>query len=81
VAWPDSPPAVGTIKAQEPIAVFDAPTDSASDNRGDDSTDNTGMPMMIFLILALGLVLVGTLSCDAMKIAATRRERITAARM
>jgi hypothetical protein len=81
VAWPDAPAAVATVKAQEPIAVLtDAPTGSVSDNaertaRGDDPTNNAGMPMIIFLILALGLVLVGTLSRDAMKIAAARRER------
>jgi hypothetical protein len=77
VAWPDSPPAVGTIKAQEPIAAV-----LTDVNRGDDSTDNAaGMPMMIFLILALGLALVGMLCRDFMKIAPARRERITAARM
>jgi hypothetical protein len=43
--------------------------------RRGEPTDNSGMPMIIFLILALGLVLVGTLSRDAMKIAAARRER------
>ena len=84
VAWPDAPTAVATVKAQEPIAVLtDAPTDSVSDNaertaRGDDPTNNAGMPMIIFLILALGLALVGTLSRDVMKIAAARRERVSA---
>ncbi len=34
--------------------------------------------MIIFLILALGLALVGTLSRDVMKIAAERRERVSA---
>ena len=81
VAWPDAPAAVAVVKAQEPIAVFtDAPADLVSDNaerivRGGEPTDNSEMPMIIFLILALGLVLVGTLSRDAMKIAAARRER------
>jgi hypothetical protein len=86
-AAPDAPPAVATVKSQEPIAVLsDAPADSVSESAeriagGDDSTDNAGMPLIIFLILALGLTLVGTLSRDVMKIAAARRERITAARM
>jgi hypothetical protein len=84
VVWPDAPPAVATVKAQEPAAVLtDAPADSASDNdertaRGDDLSNNAGMPMVIFLMLGLGLALVGTLSRDVMKIAAARRERVSA---
>ena len=34
--------------------------------------------MVIFLMLGLGLALVGTLSRDVMKIAAARRERVSA---
>jgi hypothetical protein len=86
VAWPDTRPAVATVKAQEPTVPADAPADSVSDSSektasGSDPTNDAGMPIIIFLMLALGLVLVGTLSRDAMKIAAARRERITAARM
>ena len=89
VAWPDAPPAVATVKAQEPSAVpTDAPAESvspkadarASDDaestaRGGEPTTNAGMagsltatPMEMLLILALGLVVVGTLSRVVMKI-------------
>jgi hypothetical protein len=57
VVRPDAPPAVATVEAQEPVAVLtDAPADSASDNdertaRGDDLSNNAGMPMVIFLML------------------------------
>jgi hypothetical protein len=75
MAWPDAPPAVAAVKAPTPIAVpTDAPADLASDNaeRTGKPTNNAGMPMIIFPILALGLTVVGTLS---MKIAAARRTR------
>ena len=84
VVWPDAPPAVATVKAQEPVAVLtDPPVDSTSDNDertalDDDLSNNAGMPMVIFLMLGLGLALVGTLSRDVMKIAAARRERVSA---
>ena len=80
VAWPDVPSAVAPVKAQEAIAVLtDAPADPVSHNaERSDPTNNTGMPMIIFLILALGLALVGTLCRDVMKIAAARRERVSA---
>jgi hypothetical protein len=52
----------------------DAPADLVSDDaeRTGKPTNNAGMPMIIFPILALGLTVVGTLS---MKIAAARRAR------
>jgi hypothetical protein len=67
VAWPDAPPAVA----------IDAPRDSVSDHtektaRGGEPTNNAGMPMILFPILALGLTVVGLLS---MKISAARRAR------
>ena len=85
--WHAAPPAFATIKAPEPIAALtDASTDSASDNaersgHGGEPSYNAEMPMLIFLIFGLGLMLVGTLARDFMKIAAARRERITATRM
>jgi hypothetical protein len=83
VAWPDTPPAVATVKAQEPTAPADAPADSVSDSSertapGSDPTNDAGMPLIIFLILGLGLTLVGTLSRDVIKIAAARREWVSA---
>ena len=95
-AWPESPPAVGTIKAQESIAV---PTDARGDSAGSkadtlasndaestarsgEPTTNVGMagslratPQM-FLIIALGLAVVGILSRIVMTIAAARRARV-----
>ena len=79
VTWPDAPPAVAAVHAQVPLAIpTDAPTDDVSVDaetigRGGKPTNNTGMPMIIFPILALGLTAVGILS---MKIAAARRRRI-----
>jgi hypothetical protein len=66
-AWPDAPSALA----------LDAPGDSVPDDaertaRGSEPTNNTGMPMIIFPLLALGLTVVGLLS---MKIAAARRAR------
>ena len=77
MAWPDAPPTITPTKPQELIA---APTDSPSDGvsvdaeqpvRGDKPNDNTGMPMIIFPILALGLTVVALF----IKIAAARRTR------
>jgi hypothetical protein len=85
--WRAAPRAFATIQAPEPIAApTDASTDSASDNaerigHGGEPSYNAGMQMIIFLFLALGLALVGTLARDFMKIAAARRERVTAKRM
>jgi hypothetical protein len=79
VIWPDAPPAVAAVKAQEPIAV---PTDAAADLVSDDAertarrTDpitNPGMPMIV--ILVLGLAGVGFLSRVVIKNAAARRAR------
>jgi hypothetical protein len=81
-AWPDAPPAVATVKAQEPTAVAtDAPAASVSDDaektaRRGEPTNNAGMPMIIFPGLALGLAAVGILSLVVRKIAAARRARI-----
>jgi hypothetical protein len=93
VAWPESPPAVSTIQAQEGIGVPpDARADSAgakadtfssndaaSTTRSDQPTTNIGMarslgatPQM-FLIIALGLLVIGILSRIVMTIAAARR--------
>jgi hypothetical protein len=79
VRWPDAPPAVAAVQPQAPVAIpTDAPADEGSVDaeriaRGGKPTNNTGMPMIIFPILALGLMVVGILS---MKIAAARRRRI-----
>jgi hypothetical protein len=96
VAWPESPPAVGTIQTQESIAM---PTDARADSAGSkadalasndgestarsgEPTTNVGMagslratPQM-FLIIALGLAVVGILSRIVMTIAAARRARV-----
>ena len=78
----DAPVAVATVKAQEPIAVpTDAGADSVSDDsqriaRRNDPTNNGGIPVIIFPVLALGLAGVGVLSGFAMKKAAERRARI-----
>jgi hypothetical protein len=80
VTSPDQSMAVAPVKAQEPIAVpTDAPANSVSDDaertvRHADPTNNPGMPIIIFPILALGLLGVGVV----IKIAvARRRARIT----
>jgi hypothetical protein len=81
VAWPDALPAVATVKAQEPTAVpTDAPTNSVFDDarrtaRGGEPTNNVRMLMIIFSILALGLVMVGNLSRFIIKNAARHRAR------
>jgi hypothetical protein len=78
-AWPDAAPAVAALNAPAPIAVpTDAPADVVSVDaertaQGHKPTENAGMPMIVFPILALGLTLVGALF---MKIAAMRRARI-----
>jgi hypothetical protein len=79
VTWPDAPPAVAAVQPQAPVAI---PTAALADEGSVDAeriagggkpTNNAGMPMIIFPILALGLTAVGILS---MKIAAARRRRI-----
>ena len=79
VTWPDAPPAVAAVQPQAAVAI---PTDALADEGSVDAeriagggkpTNNAGMPMIIFPILALGLTAVGILS---MKIAAARRRRI-----
>jgi hypothetical protein len=60
VTWPDAPPADSVSDDAERTA------------RGGKPTNDDGIPMIIFPILALGLTVVGTLS---MKIAAARRAR------
>jgi hypothetical protein len=68
VTWPDAPVAVAAVKAQEPIAV---PTDARADSVSDDAektarraepTNNAEMSIIIFLLLALGLAVVGIVS-------------------
>jgi hypothetical protein len=96
VAWPESPPAVGTIQTQESIAM---PTDARADSAGSkadalasndgESTARSGEPTtnvgmagslratpQLFLIIALGLAVVGILSRIVMTIAAARRARV-----
>jgi hypothetical protein len=80
--WPDAPVAVAAVKAQEPIAV---PTDARADSVSDDAektarraepTNNVGMSIIIFLLLALGLAVVGIVSRVVVKNVAARRARI-----
>ena len=87
--WPDPRPAFATINAQEPVAVqTDAHADSvqpparahASDGekgtpRGGEPANNAGLPVIIFPMLALGLVAAGALSRVGMNIVAARRAR------
>lgn len=82
VTWPDAPVAVAAVKAQEPIAV---PTDARADSVSDDAektarraepTNNVGMLIIIFLLLALGLAVVGIVSRVVVKNVAARRARI-----
>ena len=87
--WPDPRPAFATINAQEPVAVHtDAHADSvqpparahASDGekgtpRGGEPANNAGLPVIIFPMLALGLVAAGALSRVGMNIVAARRAR------
>ena len=78
VIRPDASVAVAPVKAQEPIAVpTDARATSVSDDaesiaRRADPANNPGMPIIIFPVLALGLVGVGVV----IKIAAARGARI-----
>ena len=95
-AWPESPPAVGTVQTQESNAVpTDARADSA-DSKADtlasndtessagsgEPTTNVGMAgslratPQVFLIIALGLAVIGILSRIVMTIAARRRARV-----
>jgi hypothetical protein len=71
VAWPDAP----LVKAPDPIVV---PTndDTETTTRGREPTNNTGMPMIIFPLFALGLAAVGILWRVDKKNAAARRARI-----
>ena len=82
MTWPDAPVAVAAVKAQEPIAV---PTDARADLVSDDAektarraepTNNAGMSIIIFLLLALGLAVVGIVSRVVVKNVAARRARI-----
>ena len=80
VTSPDQSMAVAPVKAQEPIEVpTNAPANPVSDDaertdRRADPTNRPGMPIIIFTVLALGLVGVGVV----IKIAAARRRaRIT----
>jgi hypothetical protein len=91
-AWPDAPPTVATVKAHQRIAVptdtradsirpkADALTsnDAESTARGDEPTTKTGTagPPKMFVIFALGLAVIGTLSRILMKIAAAHRARV-----
>ena len=77
-----APVAVAAVKAQEPIAV---PTDARADSVSDDAektarraepTNNVGMSIIIFLLLALGLAVVGIVSRVVVKNVAARRARI-----
>jgi hypothetical protein len=78
VTWPDASVAVAPVKAQETVEVpTAAPANSVSDNaertaQRADPTNNPGMPIIIFPVLALGLVGVGIV----IKNAAARRSRI-----
>jgi hypothetical protein len=81
VTWPDAAVALAAVKAPEPIAV---PTDARADFVSDDAettarraepTNNGGVPLIIFPVLALGLVAVGMLSRVVVKVAAARRRR------
>ena len=76
VTWPDAPPAVAAVQPQAPVAI---PTAALADEGSVDAeriagggkpTNNAGMPMIIFPILALGLTAVGIFVI--MKIAAAR---------
>ncbi len=71
VAWPDAP----LVKAPDPIVV---PTndDAETTARGREPTNNTGMPMIIFPLFALGLAAVGILWRVVIKNAAARRAQI-----
>jgi hypothetical protein len=77
VTWPDASVAVAPVKAQETVEVpTAAPANSVSDNaeraaQRADPTNNPGMPIIIFPVLALGLVGVGIV----IKNAAARRSR------
>ena len=82
VTWPDAAVALAAVKAPEPIAVpTDAPADSVYDDaertaRRAEPTNNGGIPLIIFPVLALGLAGVGILSRVVIKNAAARRTRI-----
>jgi hypothetical protein len=72
VAWPAAP----LVKASDPIVV---PTndDAETTARGREPTNNTGMPMIIFPLLSLGLAAGGILWRVVIKNAAARRAQIT----
>jgi hypothetical protein len=78
IGWPDAPPAVAPVKALDPIAVpIDVPADSVSGGeriaRSVELTENAGMPIIIFPILALALAAAGALSRVIIKTVAARR--------
>src|SRR6202035_362232 len=81
VTWPDPPPAVATVQAQEPAAVpIDTRADSVSNDaertaRGGEPSNKAGTPIMIIIFptLALGLAVVGMLSRFVIKDGAARR--------
>jgi hypothetical protein len=83
--WPDARPAFATVNAREPVAV---PTDARAASvqpqarahasygaRGVEPTDNAGLAVIIFPMLALGLVAAAALSRVGMSIVAARRAR------
>jgi hypothetical protein len=74
VAWPDAPPANGTIKAQESTVVTtDAPADSVHSIW---TIRSLRLTPKAFLIFAFGLAVIGTLFGILMKMAAARRRRL-----
>jgi hypothetical protein len=79
IGWPDAPPAVAPVRALDPIAVpTDVPADSVSGDgeriaRSGEPTQNAGMPIIIFTILALVLAAGGALSRVIIKTVAAHR--------
>jgi hypothetical protein len=83
--WPDARPAFATVNAREPVAV---PTEARAASvqpqarahasygaRGVEPTANVGLAVIIFPMLALGLVAAAALSRVGMSIVAARRAR------
>jgi hypothetical protein len=81
VTWPRTQVAVAADKPPEPIAVATdaradpAPAVAKGTARRTEPSNNGGMPMIIFPVLALGLAGVGILSRVVIKNAAARRAR------
>ena len=87
--WPDPRPAFATVNAREPAAVqtdaradFIQPRARAHASDGEEGTpgggepaNSGGLPVIIFPMLALGLVAAGALSRVGMNIVAARRAR------